>query len=171
MQQAELDGLVLAAQSGNADAFGMLVRYLQPSLLRFSYHICKDQHMANDAAQEVWLQCCRNLRTLRDPRALKSWLHRAVRWRTLDLLRKQQRQQSSVSLSDEAIVCDETCGSESPELREKMQGLPAIERQALHLFYLEDLTIKEISAVLGIPSGTVKSRLNRARNSLQAKLE
>ena len=171
MQQAELDGLVLAAQSGNAAAFTMLVRQLQPGLLRFSYHICSDQQMAKDAVQEVWLACSRSLRRLEDPRALKSWLHRAVRWRTLDLLRKQQRQKQHESVADEPWVDVDVYQAESSALAQEMQLLPAVERQALHLFYLEDLTIKEISAVLGIPPGTVKSRLHRARVSLSAKLE
>lgn len=171
MQQAELDALVLAAQGGNAAAFTMLVRYLQPGLLRFSYHICNDQQMAKDAVQEVWLACSRTLRRLDDPRALKSWLHRAVRWRTLDLLRKQQRQKQHDSEADEPLLEVEEYQAELSTLAKEMQVLPALERQALHLFYLEDLSIKEISTVLGIPSGTVKSRLNRARNSLKAKLE
>ena len=171
MQQAELDGLVLAAQSGNADAFGALVQHLQPGLLRFSYHICQDPNMAKDAVQEVWLQCSRTLRRLEDPRALKSWLHRAVRWRTLDQLRKQQKEKDNVSCSDEPLLAHQVEDSALSELEEKMQLLPDADRQALHLFYLEDLSIKEISAVLGIPSGTVKSRLNRARNCLKATLE
>lgn len=171
MQQAELDALVLAAQSGNAAAFTMVVRYLQPGLLRFSYHICRDQQMAKDAVQEVWLACSRSLRRLDDPRAMKSWLHRAVRWRTLDLLRKQQRQNQHDSVAEEPLAEVEVYPDESSALAKEMQLLPALERQALHLFYLEDLTIKEIAAVLGIPPGTVKSRLHRARLNLQAKLE
>jgi RNA polymerase sigma-70 factor, ECF subfamily len=171
MQQAELDALVMTAQEGNEKAFCLLVKHLHPGLLRFSLQICKDKQLANDAVQEVWLQCSRTLRSLQDPRALKSWLHQGVRWRTLDLLRKQLPEKHYDSFAEEQFVPDDTCESDSSDLRKEMQLLPDVDRQALHLFYLEDLSIKEISAVLGIPLGTVKSRLNRARNSLKEKLE
>jgi len=57
------------------------------------------------------------------------------------------------------------------ELRYAINRLPSIEKQMIHLFYLEELKISEISMILGIPVGTVKSRLNRARKQLKQKFE
>lgn len=108
---------------------------------------------------------------------MRSWLYQLVRWRSLDIIRKQNKTNITDEQYDEQQ--HQTADSEGVEekgntgvgegLRAAIDRLPSIEKQMIHLFYIDELKIIEISKVLNIPSGTVKSRLNRARNLLKEK--
>lgn len=181
MQQAEEDLIVMSAQHGSHKAFNQLVNYYQKPLLRFAYKISGDKELASDAVQEGWIKVAGNIRQLNDPRAFRSWLYRTVRWRVLDILRKQKKlnEESTELLDDSQAGVDWSINYqsiESPsdswdELRVAINNLPAIEKQIIHLFYLDEMKLVEISTVLEIPVGTVKSRLNRARRLLKQKFE
>jgi RNA polymerase sigma-70 factor (ECF subfamily) len=174
---AEQDLLVLAAQSGNRRAFAALFTIHHRQLLRFAANFSNDHDLARDAVQDAWLGMAKALPGLRDPRAFRSWLYRRVRWRMLDALRTSKRQQQqSLQDCDEAAVAasddDSTLALQeqadsSKLLRTALAQLPLIDRQAIELFYLQQLQINEIAVVLEVPAGTVKSRLNRARNQLR----
>jgi len=173
---AEQDLLVLAAQSGNRRAFAALFKIHHRQLLRFAARFCNDHDLARDAVQDAWLGMTKALPGLRDPRAFRSWLYRRVRWRMLDALRTHQRQQHALQDDHEAAVAASGIDStralqeqadSSELLREALAQLSLIDRQAIELFYLQQLQINEIAVVLEIPAGTVKSRLNRARKLLR----
>lgn len=177
--QSEEDLLVLTAQEGSHKAFNVLVERYHTMLIRFSYKLCSDQEIAKEATQEAWIKAAKNIYKLQDPRAFKSWVYRLTRWRTVDLIRKRQRDDR---LLDNNIDQDnlDYVSTESGDdieqdsntiLNQAMEKLPAIEKQIIHLFYVDDMTVAEISIVFEIPSGTVKSRLNRARQLLRKKLE
>jgi len=174
MQQAEQDLLVIAAQSGNHKAFNLLFLTYQKPLVGFAYKICGDQEMAKDAVQDSWMKSTKTLRRLKDPRAFKSWIYRLVRWRTTDLIRqKVSRKELDETDLDAQVetITPETSSDDTTELNNAINQLPPIEKQMIHLFYLDEMKLTEISAVLEIPKGTVKSRLNRARNLLKQKFE
>ncbi|SFB79871.1 RNA polymerase sigma factor [Pseudoalteromonas denitrificans] len=172
MHKAEEDLLVIAAQQGNEKAFTFLCKYYQTSLSRFAFKLCGDRHQAQDAVQDAWIRIAKKLKTLDDPRAFKSWIFKAVRWCTYDLMRKSLRNeadcQQDISLENiTAPEGDEIGKSEHfTTLLSLIEQLPEIDKQAVYLFYLEEMKISEIAQVLQIPSGTVKSRLNRARKIL-----
>lgn len=173
MNQAEEDLLVLAAQNGNQQAFALIYQHYQKLLLRFAFKICNDKELAQDAVQEAWIKSASSLRRLDDPRVFKSWLYRMVRWKTTDLVRQKSQQQARVEeYQDERYeqqLSDVVDTSE--ELTAAINRLPTLEKQMIHLFYLDELKISEIAVVLDIPVGTVKSRLNRARQMLRHKFE
>lgn len=167
VSQAELDALVLLAQDGSKHAWELLYEYHHPALLRFAYKLCTDQSQAKDAVQDCWVKAMSSLGRLNDPRAFRAWMYRAVKWRVLDGFRRQQtRQQAAVMLSAECEESD-SIHKQSDDLGKWINGLPEDEREALYLFYQSDLSLSEISAVQSVPVGTVKSRLNRARNRLK----
>lgn len=173
MNQAEEDLLVISAQAGNEKAFGYLFRHYHKPLLRFAYGLGRDRQLAQDAVQEAWIRIAGTLRRLDDPRAFRSWIYRAVRWRVLDLLKKPRE---PVVPLDERVTAQPVNthtqeSTEAEELTGMMAKLPGIDRQALHLFYLQEMKIAEIAVVLEIPPGTVKSRLNRARARLRELFE
>ena len=87
MQQAQLDLLVMEAQSGNQAAFACLIEWFHPQLVKFATQLCGSHALAQDAVQEAWIKISKKIRQLNDPRAFKSWLFRAVRWQTLDMLK------------------------------------------------------------------------------------
>jgi len=66
---------------------------------------------------------------------------------------------------------EKTYGDKSIDLREAINRLPGIEKQIIRLFYADELKIREVAKVLDVPIGTVKSRLNRARNMLKSNFD
>ncbi|WP_448568647.1 DUF6768 family protein [Thalassotalea ganghwensis] len=169
MQQAKQDLLVIAAQNGNEQAFAYLCKFYHQSLLRFAYKLSNDPQISQDAVQEAWIKLAKKLITLNDPRAFKSWIFKAVRWNVYDLIRKRARELEVVEFNNESDVPapESTDNPKNDELVKLIDKLPELERQAIYLFYLEEMKIVEISEVLEVSQGTIKSRLNRARNQLR----
>jgi len=171
MLQAEEDLLVIAAQDGNHKAFEILVLRYQKPLVRFAYKISNDRDLACDAVQDSWIKSTKNLRQLKDPRAFKSWIYRLVKWRVTDLLRVQVKNKARFDneINDNLVVENQVSSDSQNDLSMAVNRLPAKEKQMIHLFYLDEMTIAEVAIILEIPAGTVKSRLNRARKLLQQK--
>lgn len=171
MQQAEIELLVIAAQDGDLKAFETLYAHHHQSLLRYAYRLTQNLTLAEDATQEAWINIAKNIRKIDDTRAFKSWIYKLVRWRATDLLRavkKSRELESTLSLEIPEQAAPNDYEGES-KLSLALDTLPETEKQILHLFYLDQLKIKEIANVLSIPAGTVKSRLNRARTMLKGK--
>jgi len=179
MIQAEIDLLVISVQQGNKQAFTLLYRFYFKPLLGFSFKLGNDKEIANDAVQESWIKVSKNIRQLEDPRTFKSWIYRLVRWKTLDLIRTRVKQSERYESFDESAQLIEQSSqnklSSEPGLDDDLalaiKSLSKVEKEIVHLFYLDDLKISEIAVVLNIPAGTVKSRLNRARNQLKTKYQ
>lgn len=171
MHQSEEDFLVLAAQGGDRRAIGVLYRHYYQRLLRYAYKVGGAHDVAQEAVQDAWIRAMKTLSRLEDPRAFRSWLYNLVRWRAIDLLRASNRYcEEQEEPLDEATL-PEIDDNDADELRLAINRLPSIERQIIHLFYLDELQVKEIAAVLHIASGTVKSRLNRARKLLRQRFD
>ncbi len=173
MNQAEEDLLVIAAQSGDRKAFAQIYQHYRPLLVRFAFKVCGDESLAQDATQEAWLATATKIRHLRDPRAFRCWIYRQVRWRLLDVLRKSRRsipldEQGDTDLDTKLL---EQQIEQSRDLSNALQRLPRLEREIIHLFYLDDMSVQEIALIIQVPQGTVKSRLNRARRLLKQKFE
>lgn len=158
--------LVISAQAGNEAAFAELYQNLYQPLVKFAYKLCGHHDWAQDAVQDVWLDTAKKLRKLQDPKAFRSWMFRAVRWRCIDLARKANKTQSL----DGQKEATEEIKVEDSGLLKLIDQLPEVERQAIYLFYLEEMSLAEISIVLEVPQGTLKSRLNRARKHLKTLL-
>ena len=168
-QQVETEILVLAAQQGNGDAFTLLFRRHHKSLLQYACKFSGSEEVAKEAVQEAWLETAKNIRKLSDPRAFRSWLYKKVRWRVVDEIRQRRLdEQLPEELSDtEPDKSDDEAGD---LVAKGLKRLPLLEREMIQLFYLDDMSVNEIAAVMDIPNGTVKSRLNRARNLLKQRI-
>jgi len=164
--------LVIKAQRGDRRAFGALYRAYQPSLVRFAYRLCGNDQQAYDAVQEAWVTTARTLKDLYDPAHFRARIFKAVRWRCLDALRQQKRRAEDLDAAETEIAAPERpFWATRSQIIALIATLPTDEQQAIYLFYLEDLKVEEVAAVLEIPAGTVKSRLNRARNRLKDQLK
>lgn len=176
MEQAEEELLVLAVQDGDQEAFKQLYLCYHKPLGRFAYKLCGSTELAQDALQDSWLKASHSIRKIRDPRTFRSWIYRLVRWRCLDLMR-QHSKEKLYEYFNESVHKDLTSSEldkaieQSDELNTAMAKMPAMEKQIIHLFYLDELTIAEIGTILSIPEGTVKSRLSRVRTLLREKFE
>ena len=181
------DILVQRARSGDHGAFELLVDRYSDVLLRLISQLVRDEHLAQDVLQYVFLQLYRSLPTLRVGGTLKGWLCQVARHRCLDELRRkrpalfseivQELEGSEFSpwllLSDPELRPEEQL--EQDELRELL--LEAIETLPLHyrtvvlLRYVSQLSFREIGQALGIPHATAKTYFHRARKPLRTLLE
>ena len=169
MNQAQQDLLVLEAQNGNRKAFECLVAYFHPQLINFAWNLSGNQELSKDAVQDVWIKMSKKLGRLDDPRAFKSWIFRALRWRVLDLIKAKSYQFQPIEDTDLSIELDESF-IERKQIRQTIQKLPVQDRTVVYLFYMVELSLAEIAQVMDIPVGTVKSRLNRSRANLRQQL-
>ncbi len=166
--------LVLAAQAGRADALAELARRWHPRLLRAAWRLTRDVDGAHESVQEAWLAIARGLGRLDDPARFGAWVLTIVRRRCADWIRTRRRWRSRESAIPEGST--EKPATTLPQdararAREALGRLDPDRRALLALFYLEGFSIEEIAGTLGIPPGTVKSRLFHARERLRAVLE
>jgi RNA polymerase sigma-70 factor (ECF subfamily) len=176
LQANEME-LVTKAQNGDRNAFSELVRTHAQGVLNVVYRMCGNMQIAEDAAQETFIQAWLRLQSYRPQASLRNWLYRIAVNTAIDMLRKEKRilpgAVEDLSLTDaepgpEALVAS----SERAEFVQKIVlALPDASRAVLVLREYEGLTYQEIADALDIPVGTVMSRLNYARKLLKEKLE
>ena len=164
--------LVLKAQTGDVAAFETLYKAYLPSLIGFARRLTRDHHIAEDAVQDAWITIGKTLNKLEDATRFRAWAFKTVRWRVIDLIRRKGKENIALADVEETLVAvSEENKAEGSDLMKLIRTLPINEREVVYLFYLEGMSVAEIADVIKIPQGTVKSRLNRARNNLRAAYE
>ena len=166
--------LVLAAQARQVDAFERLASRWNPRLLRHARRLTDDPEGARDAVQEAWLSIARGLGGLQDPACFGSWALRITSRRCADWIARRRRTRQRFCEIDAAAdvpAPTEDPGEDLWRVREVIRGLGPEQRALMAMYYIEDLSVGEIAEVLGVPVGTVKSRLYHARDRLRAVLE
>ena len=144
--------------------------YYQP-LYRFGYSFAKNEHEAGDLAQQTFFIYAEKGSALRDKSKVKSWLFTTLYREFLRRKRKDSRMDSY-----EPEMLEVVGGTVEPHIRRSMDANLAVEaleevddvyRQPLALFYLKDLSYKEIADILDVPIGTIMSRLSRGKAQLR----
>lgn len=161
--------LVVRAQLGERAALAeLLSRWRMPVWVYVRRMLDADR--ADDVTQEIWLSVVRGLPRLRDPDRFAPWLFTIARRSITDRLRGEYAQAEEPPV---AGVVDDPAEAmvDRAALVSVLSELPVLEREILVLFYLEDLPVDVCADICGIPAGTVKSRLNRARRLLREHLE
>ena len=153
-------GLVRAAQSGDAFALDELIDALHPLVRRIAGRIAGAQ--ADDAAQEALLAIFRDLPKLRAPEAVISWAS-AVTARTAMRVERIDRRQRGQASTAEPEFLSPGVDFDALELTDVLSRLPARDHAVLVLRDLQGLSEHDVADALGVPLGTVKSRLHRAR--------
>ena len=154
--------LVLAAQSGDERDIERLLRVIWPDAYRLAGAILLDRAIAEDVAQEACIKVYRGIAALRIPQAFRSWLYRII---VREALKHKKIQALPVSESLSASYCDDPTAS--LDLWHALGTLPNTLRAVVVLRYFENLTSREIGAVLGVPHPTVRFRLMTALRRLQ----
>ena len=166
--------LAIRCQLGEPEAFEALVQRWHLPLWKYLRRVLGADEPAADMLQDVWLRVIRAFPALRDPARLRPWLFGIARRAVMDRLRRQYAEPRSETLDDEAHAgpegddgLDEALGA----MHEELAAMPWLEREVLVLFYLQEFSLVQASEVLGVPVGTVKSRLFRARRMLRERLD
>ncbi|HEY4760599.1 MAG TPA: sigma-70 family RNA polymerase sigma factor [Thermoguttaceae bacterium] len=167
--------LVLRCQEGDAEAFEALVGRWQERLWRHARRLTGDENTAWDVLQEGWIGICRGLNRLVDPAAFPAWAYQIISNKCRDRIRREKRYREAAELYSERIYREQTEAIEVKNqyatLKEALEHLPGHVRAILSLRYEEGFDTAEIAAILGVPDGTVKSRLFHARQKLSKYLE
>ena len=166
--------LVLQYQSGDKKALGILVKRYHGKLCRHSYWFVKDVDVSHDIVQDSWSIILKKLNTIRDANAFECWAMRIVTRKSLDFLKKEKNERRKLKAyglerNDEEPYMDRA--NEIKKLNSAIGQLSQNQQIVLRLFYIEDYSMHEISEILEISIGTVKSRLYHAREKLKVILK
>jgi RNA polymerase sigma-70 factor, ECF subfamily len=166
--------LVRSAMAGDREAFDALASASIGRLYSVASLILRDPDRAADATQEALVSAWRDLSAVRDPDRFEAWLHRVL---VRCCYREANRERKRRLVEIHAVVDDRSAPDAIPGLidRDELDGafrrLDVEERTVIVLHHLEGFQLNEIAEVLGIPVGTVKSRLHRGKRTMRAALD
>jgi RNA polymerase sigma-70 factor (ECF subfamily) len=178
MMASVLDEKVAAAvleraRGGDERAFETLVRHYDPGLRALAFRLLGDRERMDDALQEAYVKAFRALSEFRGESRLGTWLYRIAYNACLDEL-ERSRQVVRLPLEDveqaDPGADPESAVSGRHEVASALRALAPDDRAAVLLVDVHGFTYEETAAVLGVPPGTVGSRLNRARTALRSAL-
>jgi len=177
MQVNDAD-LVTATLAGNREAFGQIVARYQTLICSLAYSSTGNLSQSEDVAQDTFIAAWRQLKNLREPAKLRSWLCGIARNLTWDVLKKEGREPSHDAESLEDIY--ESAAAPEPVPRDlainneeqailwrSLQRVPAVYREPLVLFYREHQSVEAVASHLDLTEDAVKQRLSRGRKLLQ----
>ncbi|MBB6454003.1 RNA polymerase sigma-70 factor (ECF subfamily) [Salirhabdus euzebyi] len=173
-------------KKGDQSAFEEVVNFYQNKVFQICYRMLGNIHEAEDIAQEAFIRAYTNIHSFDETRKFSTWLYRIATNLSIDRIRKKKpdyfldaevpgteglTMYSQLS-TDEPLPEDEV---ESLELQSYIQKqvmtLPEKYRSVITLRYIDDLSLLEISEILDMPMGTVKTRIHRGREALRKKLQ
>jgi len=167
--------LVLRSQEGDLAAFEELVGRWQQRLWRHAWRLLGREDMAWDVLQEAWIGIGRGLLRLEDAAAFPAWAYQIVSHKCRDRIRQERRRRKLSEAYWERLAQAESDAAATSrpdvDLGEALRQLSGPDRAILALRYDEGFDTAGIAAILGVPEGTVKSRLHWARKRLRAILE
>jgi RNA polymerase sigma-70 factor (ECF subfamily) len=176
--QRATDDLQDAARvlAGDTGAFEGIVRRWQTPLINLAYRFCRDRGRAEEMAQEAFLRAFRNLASWRQDAVFSTWLFALA----TNLYCSEIRRHPPVTLPFDEIrePADPAAFDGGLELRNQsaalhkaVESLPPKYREVLTLYYFHEMDVPSAARSLGLPEGTVKAHLFRARNLLRDKLK
>ena len=162
--------LVEKAAKGNREAFGELIIMHQEYLYKLAYMYTKNEQDALDAVQECAMRAMISMDKLREPQYFKTWITRIL---INSIYRAQQKYRNSSPFEDYNEAAPEQTLSieEKTDLYDAIDLLPPVYKTVVILQYFQGIKIKDIAEVMGIPTGSVKAYLHRAREVLKRQLE
>ena len=165
--------LVIKAQEGDPEAYRLIVDRFRNMALSYAFSILGDHDSAEDASQQAFITAYVDLLSLRNPSAFPGWFRKILRNHTIDL--KMGRRILTVPLEHAAEIPSREPSpreaAETGDIRNTVEmaisRLPPSEGEAVRLFYLEEMSLREIMELTGVPAKTIKSRLFTARLRLK----
>jgi RNA polymerase sigma-70 factor, ECF subfamily len=166
--------LIRKFKRGEASAFNDIVHKYQDRIFNLCIYMLRDTYDAQDAAQDCFIKACRALHDFSPEASLYTWLYRIAMNTCLDYRRKRIQNRTDSQSMPEDMPSQQPSPEKLYEAKEiseavqaAMQKMPEKLRAAIVLREIEGLSYEEIAEVLDISSGTVKSRISRAREELR----
>lgn len=163
-QRSVSEWLVVRAQQGERSAFEALIKLWHQRFYVYAMKRTRNREAAQDITQEALVSISRNLQNLSDPAGFPKWSFRILERRYIDWQRKVIRERQVMAREEEASEPAQSDNTEARiDARELLARLDPDIRVVLQLYYLDGMNLNEISEILNVPTGTVKSRLYYAR--------
>lgn len=166
-----------AVLAGDVERFAGIVERWQRPLVDLAFRFVRDRSTAEDMAQDAFVHAFRRLRRWRREARFGTWLYAIAlnRYRSHLRARPGPGDPLPADLAGRGRPAEQQADLLAEERREavrrELASLPAIYREALALFYLQERDLTSAAAALGVPPGTLKARLHRGRELLRVKLE
>jgi RNA polymerase sigma-70 factor, ECF subfamily len=166
------DGALVASALGqNPDAFGTLVERYDRAVYHLAFRTLRDAEEARDVAQEAFFKAYRSLRTFKPGAKFSTWIFAITYHACCDRLARKKRysNEEMPDWADPAPGPEQTAIAldEASRLRMAIEALPEKYRTVITLYHLQGRQYEEIAEVLGLPMGTVKTHLFRAKEQLR----
>jgi RNA polymerase sigma-70 factor (ECF subfamily) len=173
-QILESELFVIQFQRGNRLAFEGIVRCWERSLFYYLRRLAASEADTWDLLQETWMKVFRSIGSLRDPRALPAFLYTTARNTAISRMRGRKLESENSEPSPDQTQAQAECESgdiaafdNAEQVHHALDQLPILQREALTLHFLHDLSMPEMSELLAVPVGTVKSRLFYAKLAMR----
>lgn len=169
----DIDALHKRVQKGDRKAFKKIVIYYQAKLMSFVLSMVNDIHTARDICQETFIKAYYGIKQFDERRgSFTTWLYTIAKNRSIDHLRKD-RQRETVEIKDEHAVIQPEGDKEGmyENLNGILQSQPEGHRLSFELVLVHGLSCEEAGELLGVPAGTVKSRIHKTKQNLITSLK
>jgi len=168
-----MQDLVDRAKGGDREAFEQVARAVATRLYATAMLVLRDSDLASEAVQEALIDMWRKLPTLRDTQAFEAWLNKILVRRCYEAARQSKRFRFDVRAIevDTGTRSDEWLVDTRDEIERAFRRLTPEQRAVLVVHHRLGLSDADAATALGIPVGTMKSRLNRATVALRAGIE
>src|SRR5690625_4558939 len=185
MMEEKLKEKIKAVKKGDQQAYEYIVELFENKVFGICFRMIGNRHEAEDLAQEAFIRAYINIQSFDEKRKFSSWLYRIATNLSIDRLRKRKPDyfldaevkgtdgldMYSQLQSEGASLVEEVENNELQRyIHTKISELPPKYRSIIILRYLEEFSLKEISEILDIPIGTVKTRIHRGREALRKRL-
>lgn len=174
----KVETIVSKIKNGDAQAIRFVYELFYVPVYKTAYHITNDAGLAEDTVHEVFLKLPSKISQLEDPSRLEAWLCRIAVNTARDIIRLRSRNtllgEARGIYSDNQLFFPETAlliNEERRDIKRQVESLRPEHRQVIYLKYYREMSYEEISSVLDVPVGTVKSRLFHARQEIKKLLE
>lgn len=153
------------AKQGDADKIGQIILENMQTLYRVAFGILKNDDEIYDAISATTVKVFENIHTLKKEEYVKTWITRILINECYKICNKNQKIIYLENVQQKNLVHNDT--HEELEFKNLIRNLNDELKEIVILYYFEDFSIKEISKIIKIPEGTVKTRLSRARKKLE----
>ncbi len=164
----------MQCQSGNTKGASLLVKRWHARLCKQAYWYTNDIEISKDIVQHSWVTVFKKINSLKDPNSFGSWALTILNRNAIDWLRKNKKAIENLKKYDTEYnnTAEEIFENSANEkrfilLKKAIRQLPKEQQMLLHLFYIEEYSVRQISGIIAIPVGTIKSRLFNIREKLK----
>lgn len=178
MEDQEAPFWIERIKHGDTAAFKLIVEKYQQMVFTITLRVLEKREEAEDAAQEIFVKCFRNLQKFNGQSTFSTWLYKIALNHSIDILRKNKKEFFRIELQEEGTIISENAFEKNIDfkavrkiLNEAISSLIPSERIIILLYYYEELSLSEIAEIFGVKENNMKVKLHRIRLKLMKLLQ